>query len=62
MALAREAAAALRRAAQDCAEGQSVDVAELALQEALRALGRITGEQVDEMMIDDIFATFCVGK
>jgi len=30
--------------------------------EALRCLGEITGEQVDEKLLDKIFAEFCVGK
>lgn len=62
MALAREAAAALRRAAEASAQGEAVDLCAVELHEALSALGRITGEQVDEALIDDIFARFCVGK
>ncbi len=62
MALAREAAAALRRAAQTCEEGQGIDIAAVELQEALYTLGRVTGDQVDERLIDDIFSRFCVGK
>ena len=62
MRLARQAAAALRRAAQCCAAGEAVDVAAVELHEALRDLGRVTGEQVDEKLLDDIFSRFCVGK
>ena len=62
MALARQAAASLRLAADACAMGEAVDMAAVDLHEALAALGRITGEQVDEKMIDDIFSRFCVGK
>ena len=62
MALARQAAAALRRAAEACETGQNVDAAAVELQEALYTLGRITGDQVDEQLIDDIFSRFCVGK
>ena len=62
MHLAREAAAALRRAADACAQGEAVDVAAVELHEALAALGRITGQQVDEKLLDDVFSRFCVGK
>ena len=53
---------ALRRAADACAQGEAVDVAAVDLHEALAALGRITGQQVDEKLLDDVFSRFCVGK
>lgn len=62
MILAREAAASLRAAADACARGEAVDLAVIDLQEALASLGRITGEQVDDKLIDEIFERFCVGK
>lgn len=62
MLLAREAAASLRAAADACARGEAVDLAVIDLQDALASLGRVTGEQVDEKMIDEIFSRFCVGK
>lgn len=62
MRLAREAASSLRSAADACARGEAVDLAVIDLQDALAALGRVTGEQVDEKLIDDIFSRFCVGK
>lgn len=62
MALARQAAASLRAAADACAQTGAIDVAAVDLHEALAALGRVTGEQVDERLIDDIFSRFCVGK
>ena len=62
MRLARQAAASLRAAADACARGEAVDLAVIDLQDALAALGRVTGEQVDEKLIDDIFSRFCVGK
>lgn len=62
MALAREAAASLRSAAAVCRAGEDVSLAVIDLQSALAALGRITGEQVDEKLMDDIFSRFCVGK
>ena len=62
MALARQAAAALRRAAQCCQAGEAMDAAAVELHEALHLLGRVTGEEVDEKLLDDIFSNFCVGK
>ncbi len=62
MALARDAAQSLRAAADACARGEAVDLAVIDLQAALHSLGQVTGEQVDEKMIDDIFSRFCVGK
>ena len=32
------------------------------LQEALSALGEITGDSVDDEIIDRIFTRFCLGK
>ncbi|MEA5146727.1 MAG: hypothetical protein VB041_11895 [Candidatus Limiplasma sp.] len=32
------------------------------LRDALWLLGRITGESVDDQLLDEIFSTFCVGK
>ena len=60
--LAREAAKALHTAADACARGEAVDLAVIDLQDALASLGRVTGDQVDEKLIDDIFSRFCVGK
>ena len=62
MALARQAAGSLRAAADACAQSGAIDVAAVDLHEALAALGRVTGEQVDERLMDDIFSRFCVGK
>ena len=62
MLLARKAASCLRTAADACASGAPVDLAVIDLQAALSYLGQVTGEQVDEKMIDEIFSRFCVGK
>lgn len=62
MALAREAARSLRAAAALCEAGGDVSLAVIDLQSALMSLGRVTGEQVDEKLLDDIFSRFCVGK
>ena len=39
-----------------------VDLAVVDLRDALHALGEITGENVDEEVINTIFSEFCVGK
>ena len=62
MNLAREAARHLRSAADVCARGDEVDLAAIDLHAAIDALSRVTGEQVDERLLDDIFSRFCVGK
>ena len=62
MALAREAARSLRSAAALCRDGADISLAVIDLQSALQSLGRVTGEQVDEKLLDDIFSRFCVGK
>lgn len=60
--LARQAAASLEAAAQALGAGQPLDVCAVDLHAALLSLGEITGEQVDDQVLDRIFATFCVGK
>ena len=60
--LAREAARSLRSAAALCRDGADISLAVIDLQSALQSLGRVTGEQVDEKLLDDIFSRFCVGK
>ncbi len=62
MTLAREAAQALRSAAGLCDAGADVSLAVIDLQGALASLGRVTGDQVDEKLLDGIFSRFCVGK
>ena len=60
---------ALRRAAglmQQCADalaaGEEVDVAAVDLDEALTALGEISGRTASEQVLDHIFSHFCLGK
>ena len=62
IALAREAAEALADFAAELKAGQPLDAACVYLRQALDALGRITGERVDEKLLDEVFSTFCVGK
>ena len=58
---ARRAAAHLRQAA-DTLESASTDLCSIDLQAAQSALAEITGDQVEEKLLDRVFATFCVGK
>jgi len=61
-ALARQAADKLSEAAASLQSGVQLDLVAVDLREALWLLGRITGESVDEKLLDEIFSTFCVGK
>ena len=62
MAAAREAAARLAQAHEALTGGLPLDIAAVDMREALWLLGRITGESVDDKLLDEIFAAFCVGK
>lgn len=58
---ARRAARHLRQAA-DTARALSVDMASIDLQSAQLALSEITGDEVEEKLLDRVFGMFCVGK
>ncbi len=58
---ARRAARHLRQAA-DTARALSVDMASIDLQSAQMALSEITGDEVEERLLDRVFGMFCVGK
>ena len=62
MSVARQALERLQAAKQGLACDQPLDFAAVDLHEALYLLGRITGDSVDEQLLDDIFSRFCVGK
>lgn len=62
MLLARRAAAQLNGAADALSGGAALDLAAVDLHEALQTLGEITGERVDEKLLDSVFSQFCVGK
>ena len=55
---ARRAASHLRQAA----EADLLDFAAIDLQSAQAALGEITGDQVEERLLNRVFSRFCVGK
>ena len=56
---AREALGRARAVAVDGAPGEVVS---LELHEALQAIGEVTGETVDEDLLERIFNRFCIGK
>lgn len=62
MAAAREAADRLEQALSALDKGLPLDLVALDLREALWTLGRITGDSVDDRLLDEIFSNFCVGK
>ena len=59
---ARRAITALNRACESIASSVPLDFAANDLREALDALGDITGETMNESVIDRVFTDFCVGK
>ena len=60
--LARRAADRLQSAAEALEGGVALDLAAIDLHAALDILGGITGERVDEKLLDSVFSRFCVGK
>ncbi len=60
--LAREAALSLRNAAQAMRDGLPLDLCAVDLNQALLSLGEITGNNVSEALLDEVFSAFCVGK
>ena len=58
---ARRAAAHLAQAEGTLRQGP-IDLAAIDLQAAQLALGEITGDQVSERLLDEVFSSFCVGK
>ena len=69
IAINQRQAAALLRAETALSEVQATIVNELPLdfwtidlRAAIRALGEVTGEEMTESMLDEIFSRFCIGK
>ena len=62
MRLARAAAQHLQTAANALENGQPLDLAAIDLHAALDCLGEVTGDRVDEKLLDSVFSRFCVGK
>lgn len=59
---ARRAANSLHQAADSLTSGIPLDLAAVDLRDALSALGEITGDEVEERILDRVFSQFCVGK
>ena len=57
-----KAESALTRAAEAIATGMPSDIASIDINEAIDALGEITGETVSDSVVTEIFHNFCVGK
>ena len=53
---------AMRRAVKAMEDGVSHDAAVIDLRDAMRCLGRITGETVEADILERIFSRFCIGK
>lgn len=62
MQVAGEALGRLCQARNGLKNDQPLDLAAVDMHEALYLLGRITGDSVDEQLLDEIFSHFCVGK
>ncbi len=60
--LSKKAAQALLNAKQAFLEGAPMEFFAVDLHQALDDLKEVTGERVDERILDDIFSRFCVGK
>ena len=56
------ASSALRRASDALDEGLPLDIVSMEIQEALEALGELTGEVTTDDILERIFGSFCVGK
>ncbi len=59
---AERAAQALREAADTLQAGGTEELLAVDLMAAASALGEITGEDIREEVIHELFARFCVGK
>ena len=62
LAAATRARDALAQAQEAVAAGLGLDAVAVCLTDALQALCDLTGEDAAEATIDEVFATFCVGK
>ncbi|MBE9060776.1 tRNA uridine-5-carboxymethylaminomethyl(34) synthesis GTPase MnmE [cf. Phormidesmis sp. LEGE 11477] len=53
---------ALTQVEQTIANGLPLDFWTIDLRAAIHALGEVTGEEITESMLDEIFSRFCIGK
>ena len=58
---ARRAEQSLREAAGTLST-HGLELAAVDLRQAIAALGEITGDEVEERILDEVFSNFCVGK
>jgi len=58
----QEAAQALRRVTEAEQEGAGMEIVAFELRQAAEALGKITGVEVGDDVLDRIFSRFCIGK
>lgn len=58
----RRASSSLGEALSSHAEGWTEDVVVICLEEALKALAELTGKDVSEETLEQVFSRFCVGK
>ncbi len=59
---ARAALEAIRAALHARALGLDLDAVGVCIQDALTSLYRLTGQQVSDAVVDEVFSRFCVGK
>jgi tRNA modification GTPase len=60
--LLEEAAAHVDEAIRSVQQGRAADFVCIDLRASLSALGTITGTEVSESLLDEIFSRFCIGK
>ena len=53
---------ALNEAYSTLDEGMPIDISAISIKEILEELGEITGQNVSEDIINEIFSKFCLGK
>ena len=51
-----------REARASLENGAGLELAAVDLRQAMACLGEITGDQVEERLLDEVFGRFCVGK
>ncbi len=61
-AMALKAKKALEEAENAILSGVTIDAVSVCIEEALYALGTLTGDNVSEAILDEVFDTFCIGK
>ena len=53
---------ALENAINDIKNGQTLDAVGVLIEDAISALLKLTGENVSETVVAEVFSKFCVGK